>query len=153
MIFMIFLEKVSENEKDMTPYGSYGKKGFFKLFQEPSKRQLEGRVFTFLDYIDVAIDEEGKSVIGIAAHGDPDGYYKNFPSGYGKEYILNYYNKCRKFNKFIADDVMANHGNDGRETAAWYITLSGFIRDEKEIKTRIPEAELAFWPIYENSQN
>jgi putative aldouronate transport system substrate-binding protein len=147
-----FLTKVSENEKDMQPYGSYGTKGFFRLFQEPSKRQLNGRVFSFLNYIDVAISSDGKSVSGIAAYGDSDDEYKGFDPQYGKQYYMNYFNNCAKFNKFIPKDALSNPGGNGKDLAAYYTTLSSFTTEVSNIKAKNKSAELEFWPIYENSQ-
>jgi len=147
-----FLTVIAENEPDYVPYGPYGTQGFFKLFLEPSERQLKGRVFTFLEYIDVAISADGKSVAGIAAYGDPDENYAGFPSGYGKEYVLNYFNNCRKFGKFLPPDVLAG-GETGKDAAAWYGVISGFENTNAQLKTKYPDAELEFWPIYKNSQN
>jgi putative aldouronate transport system substrate-binding protein len=147
-----FLTKVNEKEKDMIPFGAYGKRGFFKLFTEPSERQLEGKVFSFFDYIDVSVAADGKSVAGIAAYGDKDENYKGFDISYGKQYISNYYNNCRRFGKFLAPDILANEGNVGKEAAVHYLTISSFLDAQNQLKARLPNAELEFWPIYKNNQ-
>lgn len=146
-----FLEKVKENEPDMVPYGPYGTSGFFKLFLDPNPRQLEGYTFTFLNYIDVVISPDGKSVKGVAAYGD-DEEYDAFDPKWGKDYYMNYFENCKKFGIFLPEDVLASASTTSSKlAAAYYTTLNSYQNEVNKLKTDYPEADLAFWPIYKNN--
>jgi putative aldouronate transport system substrate-binding protein len=155
-----YLEKVSENEKDYVPFENYGTSAFFKLFTDPNARQLEGKVFSFTgntnpkaNFIDVQISDDGKFVKGIAAYGDPDSEWANFDPKYGKQYLLDEFNQCAKFNKFVIKDVLTNTAANSNPKGAGFVTLSNFKAGEAKIKTQYPNAEVGFWPIFKNNKD
>lgn len=154
-----FLEKVKENEKDMIPFGNYGNTAFFKLFTDINAQQLEGKVFPFTgqgnpkrNFVYVQIAEDGKSVAGVAAYGDPASEWASFNAQYGLDYLMNQFNQAKRFNKFIPADTLTNTTGTGKQSAAGFVTLSNFKNDEAKIKAQNPNAELGFWPIFKNNQ-
>ncbi|MGG6312350.1 ABC transporter substrate-binding protein [Paenibacillus macerans] len=154
-----FLDKVSQNEKDMQPFGNYGTYAFFKMFTDINAQQLEGKVFPFtgganpkLNYILVQLADDEKSVAGVAAYGDPDSEWANINPQYGKEYILNEFKQAQRFNKFIPADALSNTAGTGKQVAAGFITLSNFQSQEAKVKSQVANAELDFWPIFKNNQ-
>ena len=154
-----FLDKVSQNEKDMVPYANYGNAAFFKLFTDINAQQLDGKVFPFigsgnpkLNFIDVQIAEDGKSVAGVAAYGDPASEWANINPKYGLDYIMNEFNQAKRFNKFIPADTLTATKGTGKQAGAGFITISNFLSTEAVIKAQVPNAELGFWPIFKNNQ-
>ncbi|MDQ0110595.1 ABC transporter substrate-binding protein [Paenibacillus harenae] len=154
-----FLEKVKENEKDMIPFGNYGNTAFFKLFTDINAQQLEGKVFPFTgqgspkrNFVYVQIAEDGKSVAGVAAYGDPASEWANFHPEYGLNYLMNQFNQAKRFNKFIPADTLTNTTGTGMRQAAGYMTVGGFKGKEAEQKALDPNAEIGFWPIFKNNQ-
>ncbi|MBB6734689.1 ABC transporter substrate-binding protein [Cohnella zeiphila] len=154
-----YLEKVSENEKDLVPFANYGNTAFFKLFTDINAQQLDGKVFPFTgggnpkaNYIDVQISEDGKSVAGVAAYGDPASEWANINPKYGLDYLMNEFNQAKRFNKFIPADTLTNTTGTGKQNAAGFVTLSNFKSSEAKIKAEVPNAEIGFWPIFKNNQ-
>lgn len=154
-----FLEKISDNEKDLTPFGNYGTYAFFKLFTDINAQQLDGKVFPFvgggnpkLNYIIVQLANDEKSVAGVAAYGDPASEWTNINPEYGQDYILNQFNQAKRFNKFIPADTLSNTAGTGQQAAAGFLTLSNFKAQEARVKAEVPNAELGFWPIFKNNQ-
>ncbi|MGG1553702.1 ABC transporter substrate-binding protein [Paenibacillus ferrarius] len=154
-----FLDKVSQNEKDMVPFANYGNMAFFKLFTDINAQQLEGKVFPFTgggnpkaNYIYTQISEDGKSVAGIAAYGDPASEWAKINPKYGLDYLMNEFNQAKRFNKFIPADTLTATTGTGKQTAAGFVTLSNFMGTEAGIKAKVPNAELGFWPIFKNNQ-
>ncbi|MCA0755059.1 extracellular solute-binding protein [Paenibacillus sp. N4] len=154
-----FLEKVKENEKDMIPFGNYGNMAFFKLFTDINAQQLEGKVFPFTgignpkrNFVYVQIADDGKSVAGVAAYGDPASEWANFHPEYGLKYLMNQFNQAKRFNKFIPADTLTNTTGTGKPEAAGYITLGSFKGKEAEQKAKDPNSEIGFWPIMKNNQ-
>ncbi|GMK42486.1 ABC transporter substrate-binding protein [Paenibacillus sp. CCS19] len=154
-----FLEKVKENEKDMTPFGNYGNTAFFKLFTDINAQQLEGNVFPFIggsnpkrNFVYVQIADDGKSVAGVAAYGDPASEWANINSEYGLDYLMNQFNQAKRFNQFIPADTMTASTGTGKPVAAGYGTLNGFTGEQAKQKALDPNAELGFWPIAKNNQ-
>ncbi|UUZ93526.1 ABC transporter substrate-binding protein [Paenibacillus sp. P25] len=155
-----FLEKVSENEKDMIPMGNYGNTAFFKMFTDYNAQQLDGKVFPFIgggnpkaNYIDVQIAEDGKSVAGVAAYGDPASEWANINPKYGLDYLMNEFNQAKRFNKFIAADTLTATAATGKQNVAGFVTLSNFKANEAKIKAQVSNAEVGFWPIFKNNQD
>ncbi|MBD2871035.1 ABC transporter substrate-binding protein [Paenibacillus arenilitoris] len=154
-----FLEKVKENEKDMIPFGNYGNTAFFKLFTDINAQQLEGKVFPFTgqgnpkkNFVYVQIADDGKSVAGVAAYGDPASEWANFHPEYGLNYLMNQFNQAKRFNPFIPADTLTNTTGTGKPEAAGYMTVGGFKGKEAEQKAKDPNAEIGFWPIMKNNQ-
>ncbi|GBG08564.1 ABC transporter substrate-binding protein [Paenibacillus agaridevorans] len=154
-----FLEKVKENEKDMIPFGNYGNTAFFKLFTDINAQQLEGKVFPFTgqgnpkkNFVYVQIADDGKSVAGVAAYGDPASEWANFHPEYGLNYLMNQFNQAKRFNPFIPVDTLTNTTGTGKPEAAGYLTVGGFKGKEAEQKAKNPNAEIGFWPIMKNNQ-
>ncbi|MBD0384502.1 ABC transporter substrate-binding protein [Paenibacillus sedimenti] len=157
-----YLEKVKENEKDMVPFGNYGNTAFFKLFTDINAQQLEGKVFPFTgignpkkNFVYAQIADDGKSVAGVAALGDPASEWANINPKYGLDYVMNQFNQAKRFNKFIPADTLANpNGLVGKEekVAAGYVPVGGFKGTADKIKAKNPNAELGFWPIFKNNQ-
>ncbi|AEI42395.1 ABC transporter substrate-binding protein [Paenibacillus mucilaginosus] len=155
-----FLEKVKENEKDMVPFANYGNTAFFKLFTDINAQQLEGKVFPFTgagnpkrNFIYAQIADDGKSVAGVAAYGDPASEWAKINPTYGLDYLMNQFNQAKRFNKFIPVDTLSNpNGAQGKQEAAGYVPIGGFKGTEAKIKAKDPNAELGFWPIFKNNQ-
>lgn len=154
-----YLEVMLEKETSLTPFGNYGNTAFFKLFTDPSARQLKGNVFSFIgnfnpkqNYIDVQIADDGKSVKAIAAYGDPDSEWEGFNAEYGKQFLIDQFEQCVRFNKFVASDVLSANPMTGRNFSAGYVTIYNFKSVEAAEKAKFPEAELGFWPIFKNNQ-
>lgn len=155
-----FLEKVAANEdpKKIIPFAGYGKWGFWWLFQDPSRRQLDGKVYSFnpgisASYINVQLSEDGNSVAGVAAYGDVDANYKAFDGKYGKQYVMDNYNSCKKFSRFISLDVLVNDAQSGKHYGATYGTVGGYVNKAAQEAKDIPGAKLAFWPIFKDNEN
>ncbi|MFS0724174.1 ABC transporter substrate-binding protein [Paenibacillus sp. 1P07SE] len=155
-----FLEKVSENEKDMIPFANYGNAAFFKLFTDINAQQLEGKVFPFTgsgnprrNFIYAQIAEDGKSVAGVAAYGDPESEWANINPEYGLDYLKNQFNQAKRFNKFIPADSLTNTTGTGKATSAGFVTISNFKNEEAKAKALDPNVELGFWPIFKNNQD
>lgn len=153
-----YLEVMLANETNYTPFGNYGNTAFFKLFTDPNARQLNGNVFSFTgnfnpkaNYIDVQIAEDGKSVKAIAAYGDPDSEWEGFDPVYGKQFIIDQFEQCVRFNKFIPTDSLSANSGQGKEGTAGFVTLSNFQSKEASEKAKFPEAEIGFWPIFKNN--
>ncbi|MCA0755063.1 extracellular solute-binding protein [Paenibacillus sp. N4] len=154
-----YLEKVKENEKDMVPFGNYGNTAFFKLFTDINAQQLEGKVFPFTgqgnpkkNFVYVQIADDGKSVAGVAAYGDPASEWANFHPEYGLNYLMNQFNQAKRFNQFIPADTLTNTTGTGKSAAAGYGTINGFKGIEAGEKAKDPNAEIGFWPIFKNNQ-
>jgi putative aldouronate transport system substrate-binding protein len=154
-----YLEKVKENEKDMIPHGNYGTSAFFKLFTDINAQQLEGKVFPFTgagnpkrNFIYAQIADDGKSVKGVAAYGDPASEWANINPKYGLDYLMNEFNQAKRFNKFIPADTLTNTTASGKTEASGYATVGQFKGKEREAKQRDPNAEIGFWPIFKNNQ-
>lgn len=154
-----YLDKVSQNEKDMVPFANYGNMAFFKLFTDINAQQLEGKVFPFTgggnpkaNYIYTQIAEDGKSVAGIAAYGDPASEWAKINPKYGLDYLMNQFNQAKRFNKFIPADTLTATTGTGKQNAAGFVTLSNFKGTEAGIKAKVSNAELGFWPIFKNNQ-
>ncbi|WP_372661893.1 ABC transporter substrate-binding protein [Cohnella sp.] len=154
-----FLEKVKENEKDMIPFGNYGNTAFFKLFTDINAQTLEGKVFPFTghgnpkrNFVYVQIADDGKSVAGVAAYGDPASEWANFHPEYGLKYLMNQFNQAKRFNKFIPADTLNGVAGTGKTEAAGYVPIGGFKGKVNEQVARDPNAEIGFWPIFKNNQ-
>jgi len=84
-----FLKAVDENEKDMAaPFGVGGSRAFYYLNSDIIEKKQAG-VFEFSGTgtavgmeFEVAISEDGKTVLGAGTLGAPDSYYENFPAPY-----------------------------------------------------------------------
>ena len=154
-----YLEKVKENEKDMIPFENYGNTAFFKLFTDINAQQLEGKVFPFTgagnpkkNFVYVQIADDGKSVAGVAAYGDPASEWANINPKYGLDYLMNQFNQAKRFNKFIPADALTNTTKSGKPSASGYSTIGGFKGREDGTKKQFPNAEIGFWPIFKNNQ-
>jgi putative aldouronate transport system substrate-binding protein len=151
-----FLDKVAATEdmKKLTPFGTYGKWGYWIMFQEPWKRAKEANIYSFnpgisANYVDIQLAADKKSVASIAAWGEPDSEYRSFNGKYGKQYVSNYVNMARKWNKFVSKDVLVSDAQSGMQYAASYGVLSTYMTRELQQEKDIPGAKLAFWPIHE----
>jgi putative aldouronate transport system substrate-binding protein len=155
-----FLAKAAERENPNTimPFATYGKWGFWVMFQEPGRRAKEAGIYSFnpgtsASYIDVQLSPDRKSVSGIAAYGDTEESYRNFDKWYGKEYVLNYFNNCKKFSSFIDKNIFVNSAATGVHYAAVYGTIRGYVDRQAQEEKDIPGAKFEFWPIHEEERN
>lgn len=161
--FYKFLQKVKENEKDITPLGAAG--GLFRNYKVDPVANKYG-IFRITgswgggskDAVNmmVAISKDGKKVLGVAALGDPTSAYANFPAPYNKPEAFYYtFQMYRKLNQFMDKDVMIRENSTSDALAGKIAAWEGTIGDGKwslssnttvdAIRKLVPNAEIGFF--------
>lgn len=84
-----YLEAVKENEKDMVaPFGVGGSRAFYYIGSDILEKkqanvfEVNGSGTAVGMEFEVAISEDGKTVLGAGTIGAPDSYYEKFPAPY-----------------------------------------------------------------------
>lgn len=120
--FEAYLQAVKENEPDMiAPFGVGGSRAFYYIESDIIEKK-QANVFEFSGTgtavgmeFEVAVAEDGKTVLGAGTLGAPDSYYENFPEPYNtntrSERVVNKLTRWAQYsqpNSNTEDDVKNN---------------------------------------------
>ena len=160
-----YFKAVKENETDMVaPFGVAGSRAMYYLESDIMEKRQAG-VFEFSGTgtavgmeFEVAISEDGKTVLGAGTIGAPDEYYANFPAPYNtntrSERAINALTKWAQYaqpNSITEEDAENNLFYTGL-CAAIEGNISKYDTAKKEIE-KIEGAKLGMFIYNENLRN
>ena len=160
-----FFKAVKENETDMVaPFGVGGSRAMYYLDLDMiEKRQsnvfeISGTGTAVGMEFEVAISEDGKTVLGAGTIGAPDEYYASFPSPYNTNTrsnravnVLTKWSQYTQPNSVSEDDVPNNLFFTGL-VAAEEGNISGYDNTKKELE-KIEGAKLGVYVYDEHLRN
>ena len=160
-----YLVAVKEAYPDMVPM-DLGRKGFYEFFNDDVLLRNRAGIFepsgtgNMELYWEVAVSEDGKTCLGATTYGDPDQAFSNYPEGYRYNYYPERFRKFREWNAYLVENsitVTTPSGYDSQDTfingdaAVCIGTLSrGSI--EGELREKVPEGKVSFFPLYEKQR-
>lgn len=107
---------------------------------------------------EVAISEDGKTVLGITTIGDDDSMFANFPEGFQTNYIDEKYEEIPYWiENYCNTDCLSTQDDIGSMFeagmyAATYASLTEWVTHSNIMKTTCPEAKLGFFAFDEDQR-
>lgn len=149
-----YLEHVKQNEPSMIPFALQGDRGFFKLFgNEDKMTQVRAEPYAIAGTgatFNVILSEDGKTVLGATALGDPAEELAQYPAPFNNSDYFYGNNDIRvEWNKYVQKDVL-NEKDPGSlfvsgKSAANEGTINSYASWVQKLKTAVPSAELEFF--------
>lgn len=120
--FEEYLIAIQDNEKEMIPLIVSNSRGFYTMFQTSTGDLAKHNIanlgaggVTFYMYI------EDNEVKAIAAEGDGDEAFKDFPEPYNYDFNVKRFQKCREWNKYLDPDSL----NETDQNNKFYTGMAG----------------------------
>jgi putative aldouronate transport system substrate-binding protein len=159
-----FFETVKDREKDMVPMVIQNNRGFYFMFDSALEMAskgiypIEGIIGGVRELFWVGLSPEGKQVSGVSAYGDPPDSYSRYAAPYNSfEGFNRYFREAAKWNAYVPRDTVMREVAQplflSGYAAAGEGTISEFSKLQMNLKNRLPEAELGFWPYVEALRN
>lgn len=144
--FEQFLQAIQKNEKNMIPLGVSNTRGFYEMFRVTAGDLAKKNIAsvsaggTFYMYI------KDNQVAAIAAEGDGDEAFKNFPEPYNCDFAVKRYETYAEWNKYLDPDSLneTDIGNkfDSERCASIIGTLDDTESTINSLANKTPKAEL-----------
>jgi putative aldouronate transport system substrate-binding protein len=99
----------------------------------------------------VGISADGKQVTGVSAYGDPEDSYSVYQAPYHTfEGFNKYFLEASVWNAYVPRDAVMRESSEplffNGYAAAAEGTISAFNRYQANLRNKLPQAELGFWP-------
>lgn len=141
-----FLQAVQKNEKNMIPLGVSNTRGFYEMFRitagDLAKKNIASVSSggTFYVYI------KDNKVAAIAAEGDGDEAFKDFPEPYNCDFAVKRYEKYVEWNKYLDPDSLNETDVNNKFYSERCASMIGTLDDTEtvinQLASKTPEAEL-----------
>jgi putative aldouronate transport system substrate-binding protein len=159
-----FFETILVREKDMVPMVIQNNRGFYFMFDSPLEMaskgvySIEGIFGGGRELFWVGLSRDGKRVSGVSAYGDPPASYTAYEPPYNTfEGFNKYFMEAAKWNSYVPRDTMMREAAQplflSGYAAAGEGTISEFSKLQINLKNRLPQAELGFWPYIDAIRN
>ncbi|KQN96089.1 ABC transporter substrate-binding protein [Paenibacillus sp. Leaf72] len=154
--YKVYLDNVRKNEGSMIPLALKGARGFFKMFEVETNSQTFrganwavnglGITGTGADF-NVALSEDGKTVVGVTTIGDPASEYASFPEPFNNpDNIYQAYDKYVAFNPYVQKDSLSEKDAIALFKAGKAASFEGTINDipsvRQELQKAVPGADV-----------
>lgn len=160
-----FFKAVKENETDMVaPFGVGGSRAMYYLDSDILEKraanvfEISGTGTAVGMEFEVAISEDGKTVLGAGTIGAPDAYYASFPEPFNtntrSERAISKLTKWAQYSQpnSVSEDDVANNLFYTGLVAAQEGNISGYENNKREIE-KIEGAKLGMFVYNENLRN
>lgn len=157
-----FLEAIRTNEPSMVPIGLTAHRGFFHMFEEDAVAAFDQNVLLRVNpgnnlFLNILLADDQKSVKAVAAFGDPDSAYAEFPEPYNTDPLMEEFVKKHEWNRYTEMDSINQKDSQAiflaGKAAAYIDVLDAYETIAPKLSAAIPEARMGTFIYVDRVRN